>query len=386
MEKMLEGVKILDLSSNLPGPYCTMLLCDLGADVIKIEEPLQGDRSRWAEGDTFFGQLNRGKRRVKINLKSPAGVDAFLKLARSADVILESFRPGVVQRLGVDYDAVKKVNDRIIYCSISSFGQDGPMRDVPCHDINTVGITGIQHVMDTINGFPVMPSLAIADNAVGSLSAVAILSALWQRMKKNKGQYLDMSMYESCFSLQHYHIGQLLDGLPYGYRDDKTTNASICYNLYETADRRMISVASLEPHFWAGLCKILDKEHLLGRQFAAGEEGNRARQELKEVFLTRTLDEWMSILGPAKLCIAPVLSLPEALEHPQAQFRNVLVSGGTGEVKLRQINCPIKGTGLDEPLAASGPKLGEHNMAVFLEIGMNKDQIKSLADAGAFSR
>ncbi|MGV8059653.1 MAG: CaiB/BaiF CoA transferase family protein [Smithellaceae bacterium] len=318
-----------------------------------------------------------------MNLKNPAGREVFLKLAEKVDVILESFRPGVTKKLGVDYDAVRKVNERIIYCSISSFGQNGPMRIVPSHDLNTAGMTGIQHVTELINGIPALPALQVADTAVGTLAAVAILSALWQRTIKNKGQYLDVSMYESCFSWQHYHICKLLDGLKYDYTNDPY----ICgpsYNLYPTADGKYISVASLEPHFWAGLCKLLGKEHLLEKRLAVGEEGEQTKKELKEVFLTRTQDEWMNLLGPAGICVAPVLPLPEALEHPQAKFRNVLVSGGPNAPDLRQLNCPIKGDDLDEPLAASGPKLGEHNIEVLLEIGMNKDQIKSLSDAGAF--
>ncbi|MGV8058026.1 MAG: CaiB/BaiF CoA transferase family protein [Smithellaceae bacterium] len=384
MTRMLEGIKVLDLSMNLPGPYCTNLLCDLGADVIKIEEPVQGDQARILS-KAFFSQLNRGKRSVTLNLKKPAGLEAFLKLAERTDVILESFRPGVTGKLGIDYDAIRKINDRIIYCSISSFGQDGPMRDVPCHDLNALGLTGIQHMLAVKNGPPVMPSLQIADTANGTLCALAIVSALWQRMNKNKGQYLDMSMYESCFSWQHWNVSNLLEGHEVGAGEGLVNGGTAFYNLYETADGRYISIASMEPHFWSGLCKILNKEHLVRKQFAMGEEGEKAREEMKEVFLTRTLDAWMDILGPAGLCIAPVLSLKESLEQPQAKYRKVLISGGANESGLRQLNCPIKGTGLDEPVAARGPQLGEHNVEVFTEAGINKDRIKSLADAGAFS-
>ncbi|MGV8057001.1 MAG: CaiB/BaiF CoA transferase family protein [Smithellaceae bacterium] len=385
MAKMLEGVKILDLSMHLPGPYCTMLLCDLGADVIKIEDPIQGDLSRLTSL-SFYSLLNRGKRSVKINLKNPAGVDAFLRLAKNSDVILDSYRPGVVKKLGIDYDAVSKINDRIIYCSISSFGQDGPMRDVPCHDLNALGMTGIQDMMRVKDGPMIVPSLAVADTSSGTLCAVAILSALLQRTRINKGQYLDVSMYESCFSWQHYNACNVLDGLELGSGEGLANGGAAAYTLYETADGKYISVAAFEQHFWVSLCKLLDKEHLANKQFALGEEGDKAKKEMRGVFLTRTRDEWMKILGPPGLCVAPVLSLKEAFEQPQAKFRNVLVSGGPNEPNLRQLNCPIKGRGIDEPVAKSGPKYGEHNMEVFMEIGMNKDQIKSLSDAGAFSR
>ncbi|MGV8056687.1 MAG: CaiB/BaiF CoA transferase family protein [Smithellaceae bacterium] len=385
MTKMLEGVRILDLSMHLPGPYCTMLLCDLGADVIKIEDPIQGDLARLT-GEAFFNQLNRGKRSVRINLKNPAGLEAFLKLAEKTDVILESFRPGIVKKLGVDYHAVRKINERIIYCSISSFGQDGPMRDVPCHDLNAIGMTGIQDMMRVRNGPMIVPSLAIADTSNGMLCAVAILSALWQRMKANKGQYLDVSMYESCFSWQHLNANNLLDGIEYGSGEDASNGGAAAYNLYETADGKYISVAAFEQHFWVSLCKLLDKEHLANKQFSVGQEGDKATEELKEVFMTKTRDEWMSILGPAQLCVSPVLSLKESFEHPQAKCRNVLVSGGPNAASLRQLNCPIKAPGTDEPVAKHGPKYGEHINEVFMEIGLDKDKIKSLYDAGAFNR
>ena len=385
MTKMLEGVKVLDLSMNLPGPYCTMLLCDLGACVVKIEEPIQGDQTRII-CKSFFNQLNRGKRSVTINLKNPVGLEAFLKLAEKFDVILESFRPGVADKLGIGYDAIKKINASIIYCSISSFGQDGPMRETPCHDLNTLGLTGIQDMMLSKHRPPVIPSVQIADTANGTLCAVAILSALWQRMHKKKGQYLDVSMYESCFSWQHWNVSNLLDGVKHGAGEGLINGGTAAYNLYETGDGKYISIAAIEPHFWSGLCKILHKEHLVKKQFSVGREGEKVRQEMMEVFLTKTLKEWMDILGPAGLCIAPVLSLKEALEHPQAKFRNVLVSGGPNEAELRQLNCPIKGSGIDEPVAKTGPKLGEHNMEVFMGIGMDSDHVKNLSDAGAFSR
>ncbi|MCL4440845.1 MAG: CoA transferase [Firmicutes bacterium] len=385
MAKMLEGVKILDLSVYLPGPYCTMLLCDLGADVIKIEEPNQGDRLREL-GKSFFSQINRGKRSVKINLKNTAGLEAFMKLAKNSDIILESFRPGVTKKLGIDYDAVRKINDRIIYCSISGFGQNGPMRDMPCHDLNIVGLTGIQDMMLIKGRSPVISSLSIADTASGSMSAVAILSALWQRANKKKGQYLDVSMYESCFSWQHFNASNLFDGLEYSAGEGVFNGGTAFYNLYETADGRYLSIGTLEPYFWSGLCKLIDKEHLLEKQFSIGEEADKVKDEMKEVFLTKTLNEWMNILGPAGLCVTPVLTLPESFEYPQAKFRNVLVSGGPNDAKLRQLNCPIKGDGIDEPVAGNGPKLGEHNIEVFMEIGLDKEQIMRLSDAGAFSR
>ncbi|MGV8059779.1 MAG: CaiB/BaiF CoA transferase family protein [Smithellaceae bacterium] len=385
MAKILEGIKVLDLSMNYPGPYCTLLLSDLGADVIKIEEPVIGDFTRVAK-KSFFSQLNRGKKSFAVNLKKPGGLEAFLELAKSADIILESFRPGVAKRLGVDYETISRLNDQIIYCSISSFGQDGPMRDTPCHDLNIIGLAGIQDMLRKKNEDPVLPSLQIADAACALLSAVAILSALWQRVKKRKGQFLDMSMYESCLSLQHFAVSEFLEGSEVGAEAGMLNGGSPQYNVYRTADGKYLSVAAAEPHFWANLCKLLNKQHLLETQFLVGREGEKAKAEIQEVFLTRTLDEWMDILGPAGLCVAPVLSLKDALEYPQAKFRNVLLSAGSGLAELRQLNCPIKGTGLDEPVAGSGPGLGEHNIELLMEAGMTRDQIKSLSDAGAFSK
>jgi crotonobetainyl-CoA:carnitine CoA-transferase CaiB-like acyl-CoA transferase len=385
MSKLLEGIKVLDLSANYPGPYCTLLLSDLGADVIKIEVPALGDLTRSVK-ESFFQQLNRGKKSFAVNLKNPAGREAFLKLAKGADVILESFRPGVVKKLGIDYDAIRKINDQIIYCSISSFGQDGPTWDIPCHDLNIIGLVGVQDILRTKNGDPVLPAMQLADATCASLSAVAILSAVWQRTNKKKGQYLVMSMYESCMSLQHFAVSEVLEGGEVGAGMGMLNGGSPQYNVYRTSDGKYISVASAEPHFWAGVCKLLGREDLAKKQFLVGEEGERATKDLQKVFLTKTLDEWMGILGPAKLCVAPVLSLKEAIEYPQAKFRNVLVSGGTDQAGLRQLNCPIKGTDLDEPVAGRGPRLGEHNMELLIEAGMTREEIKVSSDAGAFEK
>lgn len=384
MGRMLDGVRILDLSMNLPGPYCTLLLSDLGADVIKIEEPRIGDQAR-VLNDPFFKQLNRGKRSVRLNLKNPAGREAFLELAKHSDVVLESFRPGVVKRLGVDCEAVAGVNSRIIYCSISGFGQDGPMRDVPCHDLNIISMTGIQHMTGVKGGPPVIPSVLIADTATGTLAALAIVSALWQRAVKNSGQYLDVSMYDSCFSWQHIHSAFLFSGFEYGAGEGMLSGAAPCYNLYQAADGKYISIGAVEPHFWAGICRMINKEHLIDKQFALGEEGEKAGEELRELFLTRTSVQWMDILGPAGLCVAPVLSLRESFEQPQAKHRNVVISTELNGERLSQLNCPIRGSGLEQPVAGTGPALGEHNVEVFTEIGMSEERIKGIQDKGAFS-
>lgn len=383
MGLMLEGVRILDLSTNLPGPYCTMLLSDLGAGVIKVEEPRLGDNAR-VLGGYFFDQLNRGKRSVKINLKNPAGREAFLKLAARSDVVLESFRPGVVKRLGIDYEEVKKVNDRVIYCSISGFGQDGPMRDVPAHDLNIISMTGIQQMSGLKEGPPAVPPVLIADTASGSHAALAIVSALWQREARKIGQYLDISMYESCFAWQHFNASNHLSGFIYGAGEGILNGGAPCYNIYETADGRHISIGAVEPHFWAGICRIIGKEHLIDKQFALGQEADRAIGELRELFLGGTSGRWMEMLGPHGLCVAPVLSLKESLDQPQARHRNVLISGEHGGKVLYQINCPIKGPGIDGPLAVKGPGLGEHNEEVFGELGIGGEEYENFDSKGAF--
>lgn len=385
MGKMLEGLRILDLSMNLPGPYCTMLLSDLGADVVKIEEPRRGDQAR-VLSDPFFKQLNRGKRSVKINLKNASGKEAFLKLAGHADAILESFRPGVVKRLGVDYESVRKVNEKIIYCSISGFGQDGPMKDVPCHDLNIIGLTGIQHMLGNKGGPPVVPPVLIADTATGTMAAMAIMSALFQRSLKNKGQYLDVSMYDSCFSWHHLNAAFLTAGYEYGAGEGMLGGGAPAYNLYETADGRHISVGAVEPHFWAGICRLIGKEHLIDKQFAVGDEALQVIKELRELFLTKTSSRWMEVLGPAGLCVTPVLSLREALEQPQALHRNVLLEERAQDGNhYGQLNCPVRGEDLEQPRPGPGPELGGNNEEVFAEIGLSAEEIGKLRDGGAFS-
>lgn len=381
MGKMLEGIKVLDLSMYVPGPCCTQLLSDLGAEVIKIEPAGNGDPCRVLP---FFDQFNRGKKSVMINLKNHAGVEAFLKLAEKADVIVEGFRPGVVNKFGIGYDDVRKVNDKIVYCSISSFGQNGPLRDTVAHDINSIGMTGIQDLLRAENGMPVIPAITISDISSGILSAMGIVSALWQRTKKNIGQYLDMSMYESCFVFQQSLFGYLLEGDEFGAGKGPFNGGTACYNQYKTADEKYITIGAHEGHFWAGICKLTGKEHLINLQYALGKEGEKVKQEMQELFLTKTLAEWIKILGHHGLCVTPVLSLKEAIEEPHAKYRRVIISNTTNESVLRQLNCPIKGPGIDEPIVRPGPKLGEHVTEVFKEIGMDKEQIEKFFEAGAF--
>jgi len=384
MGHMLEGLNILDLSTYLPGPYCTMLLCDLGANVIKIEKPEIGDPGR-VVSKSLFKQLNRGKKSIKLNLKKKEGVKAFLRLAKQADVIVESFTAGVVQRLGIDYEAVCEVNKQIIYCSISGYGQDGPMRGKPCHDLNIISMTGIQHMMRVKEGPPIIPSVLIADTATGSMAAFAIMSALWQRAVKGKGQYLDISMYDVCFSWQNDHVALLNSGLDYEPGAGMLNGDLPNYNLYETADGKFISIGALEPHFWKEICRLVDKKHLSEKGLVFGKEAEQARDEMKEHFLTRTAGQWLDILEPAGLCVAPVLSLRESLEHPQAKYRNVLISANLNEEKNIQLNCPVKGEGIKPAIVGNGPKLGEHNREVFREIGMSEEEINQICDLEDFS-
>jgi crotonobetainyl-CoA:carnitine CoA-transferase CaiB-like acyl-CoA transferase len=259
------------------------------------------------------------------------------------------------------------------------------MRDVPCHDLNIISMTGIQNMTGMKDGPPVIPSVLIADTATGTLAALAIVSALWQRAKKGTGQYLDVSMYDSCFAWQHIHTAQLMAGFEYGAGEGMLSGAAPCYNLYRAADGRYISIGAVEPHFWIGICKTLNREDLIDKQFSQGEEAETAKAELKKIFITKTSGQWMEILEPAGLCVAPVLSLRESLEHPQARHRKTIISSESNGFRISQLNCPIRGAGLDGPVAGNGPGLGEHNLEVFMEIGMNRQDIDDFHARGAFN-
>ena len=389
---LLSGVRVLDLSLQLPGPFCTMMMADYGADVIKIDEPEPRVRNPFSTGEPGTGSveryLNRGKKSLTLNLKSDEGKEIFRKLAGSADVVVEGFRPGVVKRLGVDYGTLSAVNRRIVYCSISGYGQNGPMRDVVGHDIDYISYAGILDACGRPGEAPAVPPVQIGDLFGGGMMALSgILMALLDREKTGKGRWIDVSMTDGALSMLSLHAAAALAGEIIPERGKMMlTGMFPCYEVYRCADGRYVSVGALEAWFWKGMVEALGLPDLAGGQYAVGEEGDRVRAELSRTFASKTRDEWVRFFEEKDVCLAPVLSIREALDHPNTAARKMVLPvesplGGTD----RQPGMPIKIDGVPEA-PRRAPLLGEHDGEILAGLGMTEERIAELRANGVIRK
>lgn len=390
MAEALEGIRILDLTRLLPGPYCSMLLADLGADVLKIEEPLQGDTMRLREPflkkeSMQYLILNRNKKSLTLNLKKAEAKEIFYKLVRTSDVILESFRPGVVQRLGIDYESIKKVNPKTVYCSITGYGQEGPYRDIPGHDINYLGISGILSMTGEKGGPPILPGIPIADMGGGLFAAFAILTAIIARSKTGRGQYVDISMLDCLFSfITLFAANYFATGKPPIRGEFRQSGIYPFYNIYKAKDGEYLCLGCSEEHFWANLCKTLGREDLTEYQFDEGEKREETFRFLRKTFMTKTRDEWIKILRETNVCCAPVYDVGEAFADPHSLFRDMVkeVEHPT-EGRIKQLGFPWKFSDTPGMIKTSPPALGEHTEKVLGNLGYTLDEINSLKKDGA---
>lgn len=382
----LAGLRVLDLSTLLPGPFCTMLLRDFGADVIKIERPGGGDPLRhWAtpegELDQAFGTLNRGKRSVVLNLQHPQGREAFLRLASSADVVLEQFRPGVMARLGLDYETLRSVNPRLVYCSLTGYGQTGPYAHLPGHDLNYVGLAGILGLMGT----PVPLGLQAADVVGGLMAALGIMLALAERERSGLGQWVDISMLDGALSTLVLalarHLGSGRQAVPGG---ELLTGGVPWYGVYETADGRHIALGALEEKFWAAFCRAVDRPEWIALHGTTGPELQGLREELQALFRSRSLAHWLADMKEVDTCLTPVLRLEELPADPQVQHRQMIIQGpapGGGTTPMPGI--PIKLSRSPGQAAGAAPLLGEHSAEVLREVGYTEAEISALRELRA---
>ena len=382
----LKDIRIIDLTWLLP---YTTLLADLGAEVIKVEEPIQGDYSRWVPpfiGDqgSYFTLVHRNKKSLTLNLKSEKGREIFYKLAEKSDVVIESFRPGVVKRLGVDYESIKKINPRIIYCSISGYGQDGPYREFPGHDVNYIAIGGILGLTGKPEGPPIIPGSQIADLGGGcSLATIAILAALIARQKTGGGQYIDISMTDGVVSWLTIPASFHFAGVPVGRGELPVLGGFPCYNVYECEDGKYISVGCLEERFWANLCRALGKEEYIGHQWATGEKRDEIFSALNSIFRTKARDEWFKILAKADVCAAPVYSLDEVFKDPQVLYRKMMVEIEHPTAgKIKQLGIPIKFSETPGEIRAPAPLLGQHTNELLLWLGYTDKEIDEMKRSG----
>ncbi|MEX1195919.1 MAG: CaiB/BaiF CoA-transferase family protein [Dehalococcoidia bacterium] len=384
----LEGIRVLDMSGLAPGPYCTMLLGDLGADVIVIEAtPGAGRRMDMGQNarTLAYDPLRRNKRSIGLNLKDPHAQEAFLRLAEGADVVIEGYRPGVVKRLGVDYEAVSKHNPRAVYCSLSGYGQTGPYSGLVGHDINYISLGGALGATGWPETPPAIPLNVIADFAGGGLyAAFAILTAIVAREKTGRGQYVDMAMSDGVTSLLAMSSGQFFGGGHVPQRGADFLNGGIpAYTVYECSDGKWLSIGSLEPWFWAETCKALGCDDFIPHQ------NNRDKfpemfEWLRAKFKERTRDEWFEELRQRDICVGPVLALDEVFDNPHVQARNMVV-----EVQHPEFG-PVKHVGIGPKFSetpgairSTAPARGEHTDEVLSEAGFSAEDIAALRETGA---
>ena len=376
----LSGITVIDLSRLLPGPFCSMILADHGARVISVED------KRFISDDFFITTVNRNKEHMSLNLKTPEGKEIFYRLVTTADVLLEGFRPGVVQRLGIDYDTVRKVNPKIIYCSITGYGQTGPNKDRAGHDVNFIGYSGILDLMGEPNLPPSIPGVQIADIAGGGMNAaIGVLLALWARERTGKGQYIDISMTDGT-------MGLLTLPLFFLQRTGETpkrgewilSHRYAFYNTYETADGRYISIGAVENRFWKKLC-----EHLGVPEYASLQYDEDHREEIiafmRRRFKQRRLSEWEADLLELDVCWGRVQNIGEVLQDPVFREREMVVdldlkNGGT----TTTLGVPIKLSETPGKVRTPPADFGENTLDILLELGFTTDQIDIFRDKGVF--
>lgn len=324
---MLEGIRVIDFSQYLPGPHTTLRLADLGAEIIKVESPF-GDPARGSldengAGYVFLAQ-NRNKKSIVLNLKDTKDQAIALKLIAEADVVLESFRPGVMDRLGIGYDDAIKVKKNIIYCSLTGYGQTGIMSHLGGHDLNYLSLSGMLSQLKDQNGRPVQPSNTIADFVGGISASESILAALVKRFNTGKGSYIDLSITDSLLPLMSNHV-TIADATGEEHGVDRLNNKLVCYYLYETSDHRFVSLGALEPKFWQNFCKAVRKESWIPAHISIADENNPIFEEMKELFANRTFAEWSQFSLEVDCCLAPLLETSEVVNHPLTKDRGLIV-------------------------------------------------------------
>jgi len=390
MPAALEGITVLDFTRLLPGPFCTQLLCNLGAEVIKIEDPKLGDYMRSVPPIVHdvsypFLMVNRGKRSLSVDLKTPEGQEIVHKLARGSDVVVEQFRPGVMARLRVAYDDLAMMNPRLVYCSFSGYGQTGPYKDLPGHDINFQALAGILGVTTgREDKAPAIPGVPIADLASGFNAALAILAALRVRDRTGRGEFIDVSIYDTAVALMVLGLARFLaTGEEPVAGETLLTGSFPFYSLYETKDGRWLSVATVEPKFWSRMCELIGAPDLAEKQFKDGAERFQVAQALADKFRGRTLAEWEAMVAKENLPITGVKRVSEVVRDPHVKARGLLpVVDVSGLWKLQVIAHPAKHATLETRNPTRVPAKGQDTEEILRSLGYTARQIQTLAKKG----
>ena len=400
----LEGVKVLDMTRVIPGTFGTMLLGDLGAEVLKVESPgitefvgsavsPKGEENR---REAIYFAPNRNKRSIVLNLKAEAGRQVFYRLALQADVIVEGFRPGVVKRLGVDYDTINKMNPRIIYCALSGYGQDGPYHTFPGHDINYISMAGILGLIGSREGSPVIPLNLVADLAGAPLyGALGILAALIARNKTNKGQYLDIAFMDGVISIMTFFTKSYFLSNAVPQRGETMLHGAYpYYGIYETQDGKYITIGCVEVHFWENLCRLLGREDYIPYHFTSehyvrksdDKKWEEIRSYLKQAFLTKTRDEWFELLIQNDIPAGKVYTMDEVFTDPQVLHRQMVIEVEHPTLgKIKQVGIAPKLSDTPGKVRSLAPLLGEHTDEILQKLGYNQEEIENLRREGAVS-
>lgn len=370
----LTGIRVLDMSRLLPGPYCTMLLADFGAEVIKIEEPGKGDYSRsFPPFLKDFGywhlQLNRNKQSVVLDLKSEEGKNIFLELVKTADVVVESYRPGVLKKLGVDYETAAKVNPKIIYCSLSGYGSKGPLAHKADHDLGYLSLAGVTAMSGEAVGAPAIPGVLMADMNAALSAGMSIMIALRHAALTGQGQEIDISLFNVAMNLMPGAASLFFgSGFVAERGNNWLTGAYANYNIYATADGRYVSVGCLEKKFWRNLCIGLDKEELIDM---IDDESNHPylKEQLAEAFKQKTMREWEEFFADKDACVTPVLNFKEAVESEQVQANEMVLNVQDDELgEYQQLGFAMKLSKTPAQLNKRAPRLGEDTEKILAQL------------------
>jgi crotonobetainyl-CoA:carnitine CoA-transferase CaiB-like acyl-CoA transferase len=389
MQGALSGLKVLDLSRLLPGPFCSMLMADLGADVIKVEDPKIGDYIRWwppkiGRNSGFHVVLNRNKRSLTLNLKSPEAKVIFEKLAAGADVVLEGFRPGVMAKLGLGYKSLERINPRLVYCAISGYGADGVLAHKAGHDVNYLGLSGVLSYSGKDS--PTMSGVQIADlGGGGLLAAFAVMAALYARERLGRGQFVDISMADGAFAWNCLRWGQFIaDGKVPKPADDRLNHGLACYNIYQTLDGRYVSLGALEPQFWSSFCRTAGRPQWdTPLYFEPGEHQRELTESVSEFLRQKSQAEWVEHFKDANCCFEPVLNLEEVMESELMKDRAMvvdLIHESWGAYK--QLGIAPKFSLTPGSLTSNAPELGEHTRPILEELGYSAAKIEDLKNSG----
>jgi len=374
LSRALENFRVVDLTKLYPGPLCTLMLADLGADVVKVEAP-GGEMGRlmppFENGESIlFSQLNRNKRSLILNLKRDSAIHILKKLLADTDVLIESFRPGVMNRLGLDYATLSKQFPALVYCSVSGFGQEGPDSQRPAHDLNYISIAGV--VSTEGSGACIIPSVQIADTIGAFQSITSILAALLRRFRTGQGAYLDISLLDGAFLTMILLAGIQLSGR-------NATNESLlsgrlaCYNVYQTSDRRYLAIGLLEPHFWKRFCVKMNLPDFVDRQYHHDQQP--LIEAIRAKLIQKTLSEWLQYFHSDDLCVSPVNTVAEAMQSPYLEKRNLFIEID-GKIQMK---TPL----VTEIPGRKAPSPGEHSREILQQLGYSQDEIAKLQMEGA---